>query len=164
MRCPACHSENIEGSDECSHCGSALYGLKIEYTGPQFIHRPISDMRLRQTYTVGPRDPVSLAVHTMQREDVNCVFVKDGDKVVGILTSWDILQKVAGPNEDLLAVTCDQIMTPDPYALRADDSVALALNAMATGNFRHLPISEDGTPTGLITAGDLFRFISPHLI
>ena len=165
MKCPACHSENIEGADECSHCGAALYGIKLqEYEGPEFIRRPLSEMRKRPVYNVKINDPVSLAVYTMQREDVNYVFVKDGEKTVGILTNWDILYKVAGPNEDLLAVTCDKIMTPDPYMLNDDDTVAIALNAMATGGFRHVPISEDGNPTGLITANDLFRYISPHLV
>ena len=122
-------------------------------------------MRKRPALTVKVNDPVSLAVRTMQREDVNCVFVKDAaDHVVGILTGWDILHKVAGPNEDLLAVTCDRIMTPNPTTLSNDDSIALALNAMASGGFRHLPVSENGTPTGVITAGDLFRYISPHLV
>ena len=165
MKCPSCHSENIEGADECSHCGTPLYGLDTaEYKGPDFIRRPLSEMRKRPIHTVKINDPVSLAVHTMQREDVNYVFVKDGDRIAGILTSWDILYKVAGPNEDLLAVTCDKIMTPDPYILDDDDTIAVALNAMATGSFRHLPLAENGTPTGLITANDVFRYISPHLV
>jgi CBS domain-containing protein len=165
VKCPSCHHDNIEGADECSYCGNALYGLKIDtFEGPDFIKRPLSDMRKRPIHTVQLNDPVALAVRTMQREDVNCVFVKDGEEIVGILTGWDVVQKVAGPNEDLVAVTCGKVMTPDPYILHNEDSVALALNAMATSGFRHLPVSDDGTPTGIITASDLFRYISPHLV
>ena len=165
MKCPSCHHDNIEGADECSYCGAALYGLKIDpYEGPDFIRRPLTDMRKRTIHTVGVNDPVALAVRTMQREDVNCVFVKDGEEMVGIITGWDIVHKVAGPTEDLVAVTCDKIMTSRPYMLHEDDSIALALNAMASGGFRHLPVSENGTPTGIITASDLFRYISPHLV
>jgi CBS domain-containing protein len=165
MKCPSCHSENIEGADECSHCGTPLYGIEQEYTGPDFIKQSVAAMRKRAVHSVKVNDPVSLAIRTMQREDVNCVFVKDAtDDIVGILTGWDILQKVAGPNEDLVAVTCDKVMTPNPYILHNEDSVALALNAMASNGLRHLPVSEDGTPTGVITASDLFRYISPHLV
>ena len=42
--------------------------------------------------------------------------------------------------------------------------ILTALNAMASGGFRHLPIGDDGLPTGIITAGDLFRYISSHLV
>ncbi len=165
MQCPSCGSDNIQGTDECTNCGAALYGLRINNPGgPDFIHRPLSEMRRRPVHAVQVNDPVVLAVRTMQREEVNCVFVKDGDAVAGILTSWDIVQKVAGPDEDLVAVTCDKVMTPNPYILHDTDSVALALNAMASGGFRHLPVSENGNPNSLITAGDLFRYISPHLV
>jgi CBS domain-containing protein len=165
VRCPACQSENIEGADECSHCGAALYGLRINsYQGPDFIQHRLTDMHKRPAHTVGVNDPVALAVHTMQREDTNFVLVKDGEKVVGILTSWDILQKVAGPDEDLVAETCGRVMTPDPYMLHDEDTIALALNAMAVGGFRHLPIAEAGKPSAVITASDLFRYISPHLV
>ena len=165
MKCPACHHDNIEGADECSYCGTALYGLRINtIKGPDFIHRPISEIRKQSVHAVGVNDPVALAVRTMQRGDVNCVFVKDGDDVVGIITGWDILQKVAGPNEDLVAVTCRAIMTPRPHILHEDDSVAIALNAMAAGGFRHLPVADDDSPTGIITASDRFRYLSPHLV
>jgi CBS domain-containing protein len=165
VKCPTCHHDNIEGADECGFCGAALYGLKIDtYEGPDFIRRPLSDMRKRPIYAVGINDPVALAVRTMQREAVNSVFVKDGDEITGIITSWDIVQKVAGPTEDLVAVTCGKIMTPNPYMLDEEDSIALALNAMATVGFRHLPVSHNGRPAGIITASDLFRYISPHLV
>ena len=165
MRCPSCGHDNIEGTDDCSHCGAALYGLRINsHEGPDFIRHPLSEVRKRAVHSVGVNDPVALAVRTMQREDVNCVFVKDGEEIAGIITGWDILQKVAGPDEDLVAVTCGKIMTSRPYMLHDDDSVALALNAMASGGFRHLPVADADGPTGVINASDLFRYISPHLV
>ena len=63
-----------------------------------------------------------------------------------------------------VAVTCDRIMTADPYFLDETDSIALALNAMAVGGFRHVPVEKDGAPSGVITASDLFRYVSPHLV
>ena len=165
MICPACQSENIAGADECEVCGGALYGLQINNPGgPAFIHRPLSEMKKRPIHAVGIADPVAKAVQIMQREDTNCVLVKDGNRTAGIITGWDVLQKVAGPGVDLVAVTCEHVMTPDPYFLDEDDSIALALNAMAVGGFRHVPVEQDGKATGIINAPDLFRYISPHLV
>lgn len=169
MICPACQTENIEGSDECSNCGAALYGLDLPgasqgATSPDFIHRPLRDLPRRNIIEVGASDPVGFAVRLMQRQDMNCVLIMDGGKMAGILTSWDILQKVAGPNEDLNAVTCGQVMTPDPFVLNEDDSIAVALSTMASSGIRHVPIIKDGKPQNLILATDLFRHISPHLV
>jgi signal-transduction protein with cAMP-binding, CBS, and nucleotidyltransferase domain len=169
MICPSCHFENIEGSDECSNCGAPLYGLDLPGApqgkqAPDFIHQPLSNLPIRAAAHVGPMDPVTLAVRQMQRGETNCVLVIEGGVVKGIITGWDLVQKVAGALEDLNAVTCAQVMTPDPQLLHLEDTVALALNMMAAGGFRHVPIVRDDQPIGYVAASDLFRHISPQLV
>ena len=51
-------------------------------------------------------------------------------------------------------------MTPDPVVLRHDDPIAVAIHKMAVGGFRHIPIVEDGRPTGVVTARDVFRHLA----
>lgn len=169
MICPACRTENIEGSDDCSNCGAALYGLDVPETGikdpaPVFINEPIRGLPRRPVASVGVNDPVSLAVRTMQLRGTKSVLVMDGDKLAGIITGSDLLHKVAGPTEDLSAITCSKIMTPDPMCLEEDDSIALAINIMASGDFRHLPILKDGVPVTVIGVNDVFMYISPHMV
>lgn len=170
MICPSCHHDNIEGADECANCGASLYGLDLPgqpqgSQSPDFIHQPIARVSYREPVKVGLRDPVSLAVREMRRTDTNSVLVMEGDRVEGIITGWDIVQKVAGPTEDLTAVTCSQIMTAQPTVLHQEDTVAVALNLMAAGGFRHVPIvAADGTPLGVVVSSDLFRHVSPQLV
>jgi CBS domain-containing protein len=99
----------------------------------------------------------------MQTQNADAVLVMDGGRLAGIITGWDILYKVAGPTEDLNAVTCSEVMTPDPLCLDDDDSIALALNLMASGGFRHVPLLRGDDPAGVISVGDVFRHLSPHL-
>jgi CBS domain-containing protein len=169
MICPSCHYENIEGSDECVNCGAALYGLDLPgqpqgSKSPDFIHQPLSSLPIRQAPTVGPSDPVSLAIRRMRNADANCVLVMDGAHMAGIITGWDVVQKVAGATVDLSAVTCGQVMTSEPLYLHAEDSVAVAINMMASGGFRHVPIIKGDAPAGVIVASDVFRHISPQLV
>ena len=51
-------------------------------------------------------------------------------------------------------------MTRDPVVLRHDETIAVAINKMAVGGFRHIPIVEDGRPTGVVTARDVFRHLA----
>jgi CBS domain-containing protein len=88
----------------------------------------------------------------------------DGEHLTGIITGTDILNKVAGPRVDLNAVTCSQIMTADPVVFHLDDSIALALNKMSHGDFRHIPIVRNDHPVTLIDVNDVFRYITPHLV
>jgi CBS domain-containing protein len=170
MICPHCHAENIEGVDECVECGHALAGLDLPRDkganqAPDFVHDSIDRLPKREPVYAGAADPVGLAVRLMQTRSTGCILVNDGSgHPAGIITGWDILQKVAGPREDLNAVTCGQIMTPNPICIRDDDTVAVALNMMHSGGFRHLPVIRDNEVAGIIDAGDLFRDISPNLV
>jgi len=168
MICPECKHDNIEGVDYCANCGHDLYGLDQPdapgATGPEFIHERLRDIPSRSPVKASVTDPVGLAVRLMQHAETDCVLVMDGSRLAGIITPWDILHKVAGPREDLNAVTCGDVMTADPVFLRDDDDVAVALNKMSIGGFRHIPLIQDGVPTGVISIGDVFRHISPHLV
>ena len=169
MICPSCNAENIEGSDECVNCGAALYGLDLPGApqgaqAPAFVQQPIAGLPKRAVVKVGISDPVALAVRHMQQEAINCVVVMDGDRIAGLLTSWDIVNKVAGPAEDLIAVTCGQLMSPDPVVLHDDDTIAMALQMMAAGGYGHVPVTRGDEPIGILVPADVFRQISPHLV
>ena len=99
----------------------------------------------------------------MQRGNSDCVLVLDGQALAGIITTWDIVHKVARPKEDLNAVTCQEVMTKDPVLLREEDDIAVAINKMATGEFRHIPLVESGASRPILSTRDLFRYLSPYL-
>jgi CBS domain-containing protein len=168
MICPECRHDNIEGVDFCANCGHDLYGLDqsdapgADRTG--FIHDRLAEVTATAPVKVQTSDPVGLAVRMMQHSDTNCVLVMNGAALAGIITPWDILHKVAGPTEDLNAATCGQVMTADPVFLRDNDDIAVAINKMSIGGFRHIPLLQEGNPIAVVSIGDLFKHISSHLI
>ncbi len=168
MICPECSTDNIEGVDCCENCGQNLVGLDRPDApgarrGREFIYTRLADLPAKPPVKVQTTDPVGLAVRVMQNEDTSCVLVMSGGNLAGIITPWDILHKVAGPNEDLNAVTCGQVMTADPVFLRDEDDVAVAINKMSVGGFRHIPLLQGGTPTAVLSISDVFQYIAPHL-
>ncbi len=169
MICPECKTDNIEGVDTCSNCGQDLNSLdhpdarQWRQDGPAFIYERLAEIPRQSPVRVAVKDPVGLAVRLMQNSDSDCVLVMDGTHLAGIITPWDILHKVAGADEDLNAVTCGQVMTADPVFLRDDDDIAVALNKMSIGGFRHIPLLQGGTPTAVIGIRDVFKHISSHL-
>jgi signal-transduction protein with cAMP-binding, CBS, and nucleotidyltransferase domain len=166
--CPSCQWDNIEGVDSCENCGHDLRGFdqpdSAAQRGPEFIYERLADLPAAKPAEVAVTDPVGLAVRVMQNTDTQCVLVMNGPYLAGIITPWDILHKVAGPTEDLNAVSCGQVMTADPVFLRDDDDIAVAINKMSIGGFRHIPLLQGGTPTAVLNIGDVFRHIAPHLI
>jgi CBS domain-containing protein len=51
-------------------------------------------------------------------------------------------------------------MTSEPETLGPDDMLAVALHKMDVGGYRHLPVVENGVPTGIISVRDLIRHIT----
>lgn len=161
MICPECKYDNIEGADTCQNCGHDLYSQPP--LAPDFIAEPLAHVPAQAPVRVETTDPVGLAVRVMQNADTDCVLVMSASQLAGIITPWDILHKVAGPKEDLNAVTCGQVMTADPVFLRQDDDVAVAINKMSIGGFRHIPLLQNGIPVAVVSIRDVFRHIAPHL-
>ena len=168
MICPSCRAENIEGEDICANCGHDLAGADLPDSPserpPDFIYDNLAALPSSPPAVVGPSDPVGLAVKLMQNQGAECVLVMEGDVLAGIITPWDILHKVAGPSEDLNAVTCARIMTKDPVCLRESDNVAVALNKMAVGEFRHIPLIHGARVDAVVGVEAIFHHISPHLV
>ncbi len=170
MICPTCRADNIEGVDNCVNCGHDLQGFDQPGApggterGPEFIYLALRELAPKTPSFVNHRDPVGLAVRLMQNEETDCLLAMDGDRLVGIITPADILHKVAGPNEDLNAVTIGQVITADPVCLNEDDDLAVAINKLAVGGFRHIPILRGGVPVAVANVWDLFRYLAPHLV
>ena len=54
------------------------------------------------------------------------------------------------------SLTVDKLMTPDPVTLRHNDNLAIAINKMVIGKFRHIPlIDETGHVDGIVSAREI---------
>ena len=161
MICPQCGFDNIQGADECENCGFDLMSVDIPTPSTTFeaemVRIPLADLRHHKPLTIAPTATVADAVAQMQQAGAGCLIVEDGDQVCGILSERDLVMKLDGGRLD--GTTVEQVMTPDPVVLRPDDSIAIAINKMAVGGFRHIPLVENGRAVGIVSARDVFRHI-----
>ena len=161
MRCPVCGFGNFPGDDSCANCGADLWNADLPQPATSFRGRllgmHLDELGAPAPKTVEASTPVDDAIARMQAESIDCLLVTDHGKLVGIFTDRDAILKVAGrPSEDL---TIGEVMTPDPVILRSGDPVAVAINKMAVGGFRHVPIVDRGVATGVVSARDVFRHL-----
>jgi CBS domain-containing protein len=166
MLCPVCGFENLKGGDEiCVNCGADLPGHDIPQPALSFQSRllgeHLDDLGAPPPLTVSPDAPVDAVIAKMQEAESDCVLVTVDDRLVGIFTDRDAVVKAAGKHLDAFHVR--DFMTADPVVLRHDDPIALAIHKMAVGGFRHIPIIDDGRPTGVVTARDVFHHLAESL-
>ena len=165
MRCPACGLDNLIGTEICDNCGADIWGRDIPQQAPAFheqlLGEHLDELGTPPPLTVPPDLPVRDAIARMHETGTDCVLIVGGDRLVGIFTDRDAVLKTAGIPLD--GTTVGDLMTRDPVVLRHDDPVAVAVHKMAVGGFRHIPIVEDGRPTGVVTARDLFHHLAVML-
>lgn len=160
MQCPACGTENMEGVDHCEECGTALAGLEVQ---DSVIERHVCQTKVAELHPpspicVGPDDTVAKAIELMVRHHVGSLLVVRDQQLLGIVSERDILYKL-NPPDDLERPVAD-IMTPRPETVTPDDPIAVALQQMNIGRYRHLPVVDDqGAPIGIISVRDVQRYL-----
>jgi CBS domain-containing protein len=110
--------------------------------------------------TVTPQTSLREALGQMRAHGGDAILVKDDGRVAGILTERDVLTRVLGAQVDD-AQPVAIVMTREPHTLSADASLLEAMEAMESGHYRNVPLTEpDGTVVGLLRQQDLIEFIA----
>jgi len=129
------------------------------------FNRPIRDLPYHPPLCVQRTTKLAETVELMKRYSVGAVMIQEGEKLVGILSERDILQKVLGTDVDLHQATAEQYMTRNPEVLKPDDLIAYVLHTMHLGGFRHVPLVDDEhRPVGIVSIKDVNEYIVSHIV
>lgn len=112
--------------------------------------------------SVSPQTFVLDAVKLMNRERVGCVIVVDEGSLAGIFTERDVLVRIVAAERDPSEVLVNEVMTTDLSIVTPASPLREAMDLMTQKRHRHLPVLKDGELLGLISIGDMNRYISRH--
>jgi signal-transduction protein with cAMP-binding, CBS, and nucleotidyltransferase domain len=159
--CPVCRHDNFEGDDTCANCGADLATSDIPQPALDYQDTVLGEhlhaLGVAAFETVPPTLGVAAAIRRMHETGTDCLLVCEDDRLVGIFTDRDAVAKAS--DKRLGMYTVADFMTPDPVVLRSEDTLAVAIHKMAVGEFRHIPITDDGQPIGVVAAADVFRHL-----
>lgn len=112
---------------------------------------------------VHPAVPVSDAVTLMHELAVGSVLAVDGGTLRGIFTERDVIGRVLVPARDPSTTPLYEVMTTEVRCAGLDTSVDHAMLMMTHGRHRHLPVEEAGLILGLVSIGDLVKWVARDL-
>jgi len=110
-------------------------------------------------YRVSPDTPIGEAVHLMNEANVGCVLVMEGEQLVGIFSERDVMRLFTEHEAGLAERPVSERMTTRPITVPPSLSVEKALLECTDRRVRHLPVVEEGQLLGLLSIGDLVRFV-----
>ena len=119
--------------------------------------RTLLEKKGREVYSIQASTTVYAAIAEMDVRNVGSLLVKDGDKVVGIITERDYLRKVILKGRASKETPVETIMTRVLYTVSPDDTVSTALAMMTEKRCRHLPVFEGEQLIGIVSTGDLVK-------
>ena len=105
--------------------------------------------------TLDPQTTVGDAAKQMADRGIGTVPVIENDRLVGIFSERDLLQRVAATGRDFDSTRLAEVMTAQPVTVDASIAVVKALEVMQDGGYRHLPVMREGQPLGMVSMRDI---------
>jgi sulfide:quinone oxidoreductase len=109
----------------------------------------VADVMSTDPLVVAPEDTLGEVAEKMRAGDLGSALVADYGRLIGILTSRDLLRAFAGrvhPSEARVR----EWMTAEPVAVSAATPIEAAVTLMTEYGFHHLPVIEDERPAGML--------------
>jgi CBS domain-containing protein len=107
--------------------------------------------------TVGIDESVLDAINLMAQVNIGAVLVQEEDRITGIFTERDYLQKIALKSLSSKDTRVGDVMTSPVVSADPEDSVKQCMETMTTCRCRHLPVVKNGELLGIVSIGDLVK-------
>jgi CBS domain-containing protein len=120
----------------------------------------ILDVKQRDVLTIGPQSTVFEAIRSMVEANVGSVIVADGDSIHGIFTERDYLRRIILQDRSSKTTPVADVMTSKVVCVEPDSSIEDCMVLVTQQRIRHLPVVEDGRLVGIVSIGDLVKFLS----
>ena len=121
------------------------------------------DVLLRQkgaaVYSVPPETTVFEALKVMRDRNVGALLVMEEEKLAGILSERDYARKIAIEGRDSRRTPVKEITTSVLHTVTRANTVQECLGLMSEHHVRHLPVLEGERVVGIISIGDLVKWV-----
>jgi CBS domain-containing protein len=166
--CPSCGQQNIAGTDQCDGCGSSLAEVSdLAPTSAQdqgVLGDRINVLSPRKPLIVDPNTSIGDVLQVLVDNSIGCVLIVEDEQVVGIFSERDALMRLSTRYADLVDRPVSEFMTESPETLDIDDKIAFALHKMDVGDYRHIPILDEGKIAGIISVRDILGHLTREVL
>ena len=121
--------------------------------------RNILQTKGNAVYTVSPETSVYEALEDLENNNLGSLVVVENGKLIGIFTERDYARKVILKGRSSKETHVRDIMTERPIFVTPDSTIEACMQLMSSKFIRHLPVLDNDQLIGVISIGDVVRFI-----
>lgn len=126
------------------------------------MNTPVSDVIAHKggrVHTTAPDATVRQAVHLMNEKKIGALLVMHDGKPIGMFTERDVLVRVVDAGKDPESTLVHEVMSSKLVTIKPALSVEQTMKIMTEKRCRHLPVMEGGKLLGLVSIGDVTRWM-----
>jgi CBS domain-containing protein len=117
------------------------------------------DSKGHDVLTVEPDSSIHEAIQKMAEISAGTAVVMEGGAVVGILSERDVIRKVLLQTKSMHSNTVRDIMTTELITITPETSLDKCMKIITEKRIRHLPVLQDGNLCGIISIGDVVKYL-----
>jgi len=99
------------------------------------------------------------ALKVMTEKNISAVLVLENDRLHGIFTERDYARKIILQGKSSKDTLIKEAMTASPITISLSDSIDYCMELMTDKHIRHLPVVENDEVKGMVSIGDVVKFI-----
>ena len=123
------------------------------------VRKLLEEKNQSPIYTVKSTDTVLDALKEMAKANTGSILVSEGEKIVGIFTERDYARKLVLHGKSSKDTPISEIMTANLFTIALNESIDHCMEMMSTYKIRHLPVIDNHRVTGMVSIGDVVKFI-----
>jgi CBS domain-containing protein len=119
----------------------------------------IGSLMKTDTVQVAPDATVTEAARSMAANEVGAVLVVRNGALAGILSERDVLSRVVAKGKDPATTKVSEAATEEVVSVAVDVKLRECAQLLRDKQIRHLPVTENGKPVGILSSRDFFAFV-----
>lgn len=110
-------------------------------------------------YSVTSSTSVLDGLKMMTEKNISALLIMETDVLIGIFTERDYARKIVLQGKASKDTPISEAMTTDPITVSSTDSIDLCMQIMTDKHIRHLPVVDENQVSGMVSIGDVVKFI-----
>jgi CBS domain-containing protein len=121
--------------------------------------RNILQQKGNLVFSISPDSSVYEGLEYLQEKNLGGLVVVENGKLIGVFTERDYARKVILKGRASKETLVRDIMDTNPVFVNPDNTLDDCMQLMTNKFIRHLPVMENGQLIGVISIGDIVKYI-----